>query len=129
MLCRNKNAQKIILRIISVDMAQDRLSRVNELFRNILARHVAETLGLKPNEFITITRIETSRDLAHAKVTVTCFPDDKKSVLLDRLRSHANALRYVLAHYTTMQKVPHLSFFEDRGEEQANYMNQLLDSL
>lgn len=107
----------------------DRMSRVNELIRTTLAKAIPEILELGPGQLITITRVITSRDLAHAKVLVTCYPDTEKKELLSRAQHKAHELKHELSQETLLQRVPSLHFFPDETEEHAQHIEEVLDSL
>ncbi|PIS41593.1 MAG: ribosome-binding factor A [Candidatus Kerfeldbacteria bacterium CG08_land_8_20_14_0_20_42_7] len=107
----------------------DRISQVNETIRLSLAKRIPHILGLDPSEIITITRVQTSRDLGHAKIFVTMFPDDKQKFLFERLIKRSKELRYELAQETSLFRVPDLSFQIDTTEKNAQHIEALLDSL
>lgn len=107
----------------------DRMSQVNEAIRQLLAKHIPDILELDPSQIITVTRVHTSKDLGHAKVFVTLFPDSEAEKLFIRLKKHTKALRYELSQETLLFRMPELSFEIDTTEKNAQHIEALLDSL
>lgn len=110
-------------------MNGDRMSRINELVRSVLAEHMSETLELPENALVTVTRVITSKDLSHAKVYVTCFPDPQKEPLLQAVIHKSPAFKHILAQSTSLHKVPSLTFLIDETEEKAGHIEHILDTL
>lgn len=67
--------------------------------------------------FITISSVEVSRDLAHAKIYVTFFADDEEKVKqdLNKLKEAKSFVRGILAKRIRMRSVPDLHFFRDES--------------
>ncbi|MFA5031003.1 MAG: 30S ribosome-binding factor RbfA [Patescibacteria group bacterium] len=107
----------------------DRMSQVNDTIRQLLAKHIRDLLELEPSQIITVTRVHTSKDLGHAKIFVTIFPDPQAEELFLRLKKHTKALRYALSQDTLLFRMPELSFEIDTTEKQAQHIEALLDSL
>jgi len=107
----------------------DRMSQVNEIIRQLLAKHIPDLLELDPSQIITVTRVQTSKDLGHATVLVTIFPDPQTEELFLRLKKNTKALRYALSQDTLLFRMPELSFHIDSTEKQAQHIEALLDSL
>ena len=52
-------------------MAAARMRRVNEAVREVVSMHIADDLRDPRVGFVTVTSVETSTDLRHARVYVT----------------------------------------------------------
>lgn len=107
----------------------DRMSQVNETIRLSLAKSIPVVLELDPSEIITITRVQTSKDLGHARIFVTLFPDEKQEFLLNLLATRAKELRHELSQETILFRVPELAFKIDTTEKHAQHIEELLDSI
>ena len=57
-------------------MAAARMRKVNEAVREVVSAHIAEDLKDPRIGFVTVTSVETSPDLRHARVYVTVLGDD-----------------------------------------------------
>lgn len=76
---------------------------------------------------VTITAVETSPELDHAKVYITALGDDtEKEEALEGLRSAAPFVRTQLSRRLHMRRVPELHFQIDRVLAEANRIESLL---
>lgn len=107
----------------------DRMTQVNKFVRNALATEIPVTLELAQGEIVTVTRVLTSRDLGHAKVFVTIYPDKRQDEIFARLEIHAKHLRHEISQKTRMFRIPELRFLIDETEKHAQAMDALLDSI
>ncbi len=103
---------------------------MGETLRQVIAD--ALTRGIRDPRvgFVTVTRVEVSPDLSHAKVYVAVpgeAADQERS--LEGLRSAAGYLRSLAARVLTTRSVPELHIELDRGLEHANRINELLEGL
>jgi len=66
---------------------------------------------------ITISSVEVSRDLAHAKIYVTFYGDVEEKVASDllKLQDAKKFIRGILARRIRMRSVPDLHFFRDES--------------
>lgn len=80
--------------------------------------------------FVTVTRVDVSADLTHAKVHVSVMgSEDEKSRGLVGLQSAARFLRARLARGLHLRVAPELVFVLDRGIEHAARIDQVLKEL
>jgi len=105
---------------------QDRVGQeMQRLLPDLIRRELKdpEVTGL-----ITITAVEVTRDLKHAKVYVTRLGD--ATSLPDTLRAlnrSASFLRSALARTMRIRSVPELAFQYDSSVEHGVYLSRLID--
>jgi ribosome-binding factor A len=107
----------------------DRMRRVNESVRQVLADAVGELndprIGL-----VTITGVETSPDLRHARVFVSVLgPERKRERTLEGLAAAHGILQARLARELRMKRTPQLAFAYDPTVERGVRMTRLIDEL
>lgn len=75
-------------------------------------KHREPTVGM-----ITISSVEVSRDLAHAKIYVTFYNADEEKIKEDlvRLQEAKGFIRSILAKRIRMRAVPAVHFFRDES--------------
>ena len=107
----------------------DRLRRVNESVRQVLS----ETIGhLKDPRigFVTVTGVETSPDLRHARVFVSVLGSERKRTqTIDGLQAAHSVLQAQLAQELRLKRTPQLSFEYDPSVERGVRMTKLIDEL
>src|SRR5437764_10184524 len=106
-----------------------RMRRVNESVRQVLAEAVPELkdprIGL-----VTVTGVDTSRDLRHATVYVSVLGSvRKRKATLAGLEAAHGLLQSRLARELKMKRTPQLSFEYDPSVERGVRMSQLIDEL
>jgi len=106
-----------------------RLTRVSEEFREILAE---EILRLKDPRvgFVTVTAVRVTSDLRHARVLYTAMGDESdRRATAAALRSASGHLRRVVGRQVRMKVLPDLAFEEDRANDTASRIDELLREL
>lgn len=108
-----------------------RIRRVAELVQRELAKLLVNQINDPRIGFVTVTGVELSKDLKHAKVYVTRFnqEDDSagKEQLLTALAHASGFLRRELSHDLNLRVSPTLSFFYDTSIENGNELSKLIE--
>jgi len=110
-----------------------RINKVNSLLLHeldkLLQRERIEQKGFASDIVLGLTKIETSRDLKHAKVYFTVFPlkfrGDAKKFLAGRARDWQRGLGQKI----TLKYIPRLEFFFDEGQANAMEVEKILNDL
>ena len=107
-----------------------RTERVNELLRDhlstILTRDIKDP---RINGIVTITAVETSRDLAFSRVWISVIGDKEAGQkTLQGLRSASGFLQRGLLSLG-LRRTPELSFVLDDSIERADRVSQILDKV
>lgn len=108
-------------------MASERLRRINEEIREIVA---ARILDLKDPRigFVTITDVETVADLSKAEVFYTSYADDPEAVAATAagLASAKSLLRHELGERLRIRRIPDLHFTHDPAPAEGRRIEDLL---
>jgi ribosome-binding factor A len=111
-------------------MQGKRLDRVNQLLKEEIAyllRHEVKDPGIG---FVTVTEVETSRDLRTARVYVSVLGSEESwQASLQALERARRFLRNALLPRLRMRTVPELTFHADRSMAHAARIQQVLESL
>jgi ribosome-binding factor A len=106
-----------------------RMRRVNESVRQVLSEAVGELKDPRIG-FVTVTGVETSPDLRHARVYVSVFgSDESRQDSLAGLEAAHGVLQARLARELRMKRTPQLAFEYDPTVERGVRMTQLIDEL
>ena len=105
------------------------MRRVNESVRQVLSESVGELKDPRIG-FVTITGVDTSPDLRHARVFVSVLgSDEKRAASLAGLEAAHGVLQSRLARELRMKRTPQLAFEYDPSVERGVRMTQLIDEL
>jgi ribosome-binding factor A len=109
-------------------MPTARMRRVNEAVREVISVHIADDDLKDPRiGFVTVTSVETSPDLRHARVYVSVLGDeDEREAGLAGLRSAAGILQRKVNEELHMKRTPMLDFAYDVSIDHGMRMTELL---
>ena len=105
------------------------MRRVNEAVREVVSEGLTELKDPRIG-FVTVTGVETSPDLRHARVFVSVLGSAaKRAKTLDGLAAAHGVLQARLARELRMKRTPQLAFEYDPTVERGVRMTQLIDEL
>ncbi len=106
-----------------------RTRRIGEQIQRELAQLIQhEIKDPRMGKMVSVSAVEVSRDLAHAKVYITQMMDDhdRKDTLI-ALNSAAGFLRSEIGKRLSARTVPQLHFFYDDSIERGGELSALID--
>jgi ribosome-binding factor A len=108
-----------------------RVEKVNELIRAELSDLLLrETKDPRLSGYISINAVQTTPDLRHAKVMVSCVcEEEKKQEILAALSHSSGFFRSVLAKHLKMRTVPELHFVWDNSIERGSNLIAYMDKV
>ncbi|MFN2470034.1 MAG: 30S ribosome-binding factor RbfA [Gaiellaceae bacterium] len=107
----------------------ERMRRVNKSVREVLSEALRELKDPRLG-FVTVTGVETSTDLRHARVFVSVLGSEReRDASLAALGSAHGVLQARLARELRMKRTPQLSFEYDPTVERGVHMSRLIDEL
>jgi ribosome-binding factor A len=109
-------------------MSGDRMRRVDEAMREVLSAAITSEIKDPRVGFITVTAVETSPDLRHARVFVSVLGTDSvRRRSMQGLRSAHGFLQKRVAGELRLKHTPTLDFAYDDTAESAQRIQELLD--
>jgi ribosome-binding factor A len=107
----------------------DRMRRVNESVRQVLSEAIGQLKDPRIG-FVTITGVQTSADLRHARVYLSVLGAERKRVqTLAGLEAARSLLQAQLGRELHMKRTPQLAFEYDPSVERGVRMTKLIDEL
>jgi ribosome-binding factor A len=105
------------------------MRRVNESVRQVLSEALGDLKDPRIG-FVTVTGVETSPDLRHARVFVSVMgAETKRRGSLEALATAHGVLQGRLARELRMKRTPQLTFQYDPSVERGVRMTKLIDEL
>jgi ribosome-binding factor A len=103
-----------------------------ERLGDLIQREVSELIRLELRDprvgMITITSVDVSPDMSHARLFFTMLEKDKLEDTLQGLQRSAGFLRSQLARRIKMYTTPELRFEYDESVERGDRLSRLIDS-
>src|ERR671935_2703426 len=107
----------------------DRMRRVDEALKEVLSEGIGELKDPRIG-FVTVTAVQTSADLRHARVFVSVLgSEQKRARSLQGLAAAHGILQARLARELRMKRTPQLAFEYDPTVERGVRMTKLIDEL
>ena len=106
-----------------------RITKINEHIRKELGLIMERELSLKAGVFITIAKVDTSRDLRYTRMFVSVFPLEETRYVTETLKKELSALQKALYKKLYMKPLPKLSFEIDTTEAEADKVEKILKDL
>ena len=111
-------------------MAAARMRRVNEAVREVVSAHIAGDVKDPRIGFVTVTGVETSPDLRHARVYVSVLGDEEERAAgLDGLNSARGYLQAQVGTELRMKRTPTLEFLHDPSIDHGMRMEKLISEV
>ena len=105
------------------------MRRVNESVRQVLSEALPELKDPRIG-FVTLTGVETTTDLRHARVFVSVFGSERKQqATIEGLTAAHGVLQARIGRELRMKRTPQLTFEYDRTVEEGVRMSKLIDEL
>lgn len=106
-----------------------RTDRVAAQLRRELGTLVRDAVAEHGLPSVSVSDVEVTRDLAHAKVYVTALLPDQSRDALRGLKAVAGEIRYRLAQAVNLRHVPELHFHYDDSVDRGERIDALLKGL
>lgn len=108
-------------------MAVSRMRRVNEVLREVIGEELKELSDPGLSQ-VTVTAVDTSPDLRHAKVYFTVYGgEEEREAALEALGRAHGSLQAAIGSETRMKRTPTLRFLYDEAVETGLRIASLLD--
>lgn len=106
-----------------------RTDRVSAQLRRDLGELVHSAVREHGLPSLSVSDVEVTRDLAHAKVFVTVLESSKAAEALAALQELSRELRFELGRRVRMRSVPELHFHYDESVDRGERIEALLRNL
>jgi len=103
---------------------------MSELIRHAIADAISTELKDPRVGFVTVTRVNVSKDVTHATIYVSVLgSDEEKAKAMDGLEHASGFLRTHIAHRLHIRTAPQLHIELDRGLEHAARIDEILHEI
>ena len=107
----------------------ERLQRVNQLLKKELSRLLLKEMEFPTDVLVTITRLETTKDLRESNVSISVFPKEKGEKICQILNKNLYFLQPKLNKRLKMRPLPKIRFLEEKLTLEAGQVEEILEQL
>jgi len=109
-------------------MTTSRMRRVDEALRAVIGSAIASELQDPRIGFVTVTSVETSPDLRHARLWVTVLGDeDERNETLKGLDAAHGRLQQMISRELRLKHTPELKVLYDDSVDRGMRVGELLE--
>ncbi len=106
----------------------NRVQKVNSLIQNLLATILLPYIK-EQGTIVSISKVETSKDLRWAKAWITVVDESKDDKVLKTLQNNAYDIQGELNRLMEVKIVPRVSFHLDTTARYADHISQLFHKI
>lgn len=106
-----------------------RIEKINKLIKDVTGEIILKNLSFKEGVFVTIAKVDTSRDLRYTRVFVSVFPDKEIDYAAKTLEKERYKIQNQLNKKLHMKPLPKIEFRLDMTESRADEIEKLLKDI
>ncbi len=108
----------------------ERMARVNEQMKREIGMMLQKDIQTPGLEFVTITRVDVSRDLQIARVSFSVLGDEKKvQTVLRILTGVSGFVRKLVGQRIRLRYTPKIEFFYDKSLQYSDQIERALEEI
>lgn len=100
-------------------MANYRMEAGFEHLREAMAEAMEAVVEFPKGVLVTVLAAKMTANTAHARITLSVFPEDKKDEVIAILKGYESDLKNELAERLRLRRIPRLHFVFDDTEAEA----------
>lgn len=109
--------------------SSQRIKKVNEVIKRELGMVILKEIDLPKSILVTLTEIETSKDLRNCKVFVSVLPEKEIFNVLRILKKEIYGFQQILNQRLVMRPVPKIKFFQERRLKETQRIEKILNEI
>lgn len=106
-----------------------RITKINDLLRDLVAKAITSEVNLKPGVLATVTKLRTTKDLRQAFFSVSVFPESETHYVQISLKNELRQIEKYVHSHLYMKPLPRLHFEFDTTAINADEVEKILLSL
>jgi ribosome-binding factor A len=106
-----------------------RINQINELIKRNIGEIISREIDFKPGVFITIIKVDTTRDLGYSHISLSVFPEKETNYILKTLQSEIYQIQGHLNRKMHLKKLPHIDFLIDSTESRADKIEKIFKKI
>jgi ribosome-binding factor A len=108
-------------------MGNQRAERVGEVIKDVVADAIRRLKDSRITGMVSVTEVEVSGDLRHAKIFVSIYGDEEsQQQTMEGLHSAVGFVRSEVGKAVKLRSVPEIQFKQDRSIEHGAHIHDLL---
>jgi ribosome-binding factor A len=106
-----------------------RIEKINDLIRDSIAEILVKHLSFKKGVFVSVTKVDTSKDLRYARVLVSVFPENQQSYAIATLKNELFSIQSQLNKRVNSKSVPKIEFIMDKTQHNVDEIENIFKQI
>jgi ribosome-binding factor A len=106
-----------------------RIQKINELIRQEIAKILSRELELKSGIFLTVAKVDTTRDLRYTRIFVSVFPEKEAAYVMETLKKEIYKIQGKINKQLNLKPLPRVEFKLDTSESKADEIEKILKEI
>lgn len=106
-----------------------RIDQLNELMGQRFGEIIREYLELPEGVLVTVTTVRVSKDLRHARISLSIYPAEKSAAIFSLICRNLKHLQFILHQGLSLKFSPELVVVLDKSEKTAAELEAVLDRI
>ncbi len=107
----------------------ERIQRVNQLIKKEISQIILREFDFPKNILVTVTRVDASRNLIHAKIYISVMPENETQQISEVLNQKIYDVQQRLNKRLKMRPIPKINFVVEKETAQAGKIEELLEEI
>jgi len=103
-----------------------RIEKINSLIQKYISEILSRELSLKPGVFLTVSKVDTTKDLRYTNVFISIFPEKEANYAVKTLEKEKYRIQKILSSKLQMKILPQIVFKSDNTAAQADEIEKIL---
>lgn len=106
-----------------------RVQKINELIKRQMSEILSHDLNLKPGIFMTVSKVDTTKDLRYTQVFISIFPQKETEYAIKTLEKEKYFIQGELNKKLHLKILPRIKFKVDTTEAKADRIEKILKKI
>lgn len=107
----------------------NRIEKINSLIKQQISEIISRELNIKPGVFLTVSKVDTTKDIRYTKIFVSVFPEKETKYALKTLENEIYNLQGILNKKLHLKNFPKIEFVIDTTGIKADEIEKTLKQL
>lgn len=107
----------------------ERIEKINDLIRDHISEILLREISLKKGVFVSVIKVSTTKDLEHAKLMISVFPQEERQYVKATLRKEMFRIQGALNRKMSIRIVPRIEFQIDTTQENVDKIESLFKQI
>lgn len=106
-----------------------RIEKINDLLRDNISNIINKDLALKQGVFVSITKVDTSKDLRYTKIFVSIFPEKEIDYTMKTLEKELFHIQKLSNQKLEIKIFPKIRFILDSSGNKLTELEEIFEKI